>query len=146
MEAIIYDRKQSDVDYAKAHPDSTEYLKGALNFTDLTRIERNCLEIQRKLDLLLGKKITINPVKPNGIWQMTDLIFMKDINQIRTNIEQIKNIINSTEQIEYTNSLDYKQLNILEKIIYEATVYIFEKTKEFQYVGTFYCGEEFVAY
>ena len=35
MEEMIFDRKQSDVEYAKNNPSSKQYLKGALNYIDL---------------------------------------------------------------------------------------------------------------
>lgn len=171
MEQIIYDRTQADVDYARLNPDSKEYLKGTLNYVDLNRIERNYLELQEKL-ALIGKDTEINPVKTfvtllysemtqnydyyqnmtyeellnEDKWIMTDFIFIEYINQIRRNVEEIKKAINSNEPIEYTSSLDYKQLNALEKILYEATIFVQNQMKSFQYAGTFYCGEEIVAY
>lgn len=171
MEQIIYDRTQADVDYARLNPDSKEYLKGTLNYVDLNRIERNYLELQGKL-ALIGKDTEINPVKTfvtllysemtqnydyyqnmtyeellnEDKWIMTDFIFIEYINQIRRNVEEIKKAINSNEPIEYTSSLDYKQLNALEKILYEATIFVQNQMKSFQYAGTFYCGEEIVAY
>ena len=171
MEQIIYDRTQADVDYARLNPDSKEYLKGTLNYVDLNRIERNYLELQGKL-ALIGKDTEINPVKTfvtllysemtqnydyyqnmtyeellnEDKWIMTDFIFIEYINQIRRNVEEIKKAINSNEPIEYTSSLDYKQLNSLEKILYEATIFVQNQMKSFQYAGTFYCGEEMVAY
>lgn len=171
MEQIIYDRTQADVDYARLNPDSKEYLKGTLNYVDLNRIERNYLELQEKL-ALIGKDTEINPVKTfvtllysemtqnydyyqnmtyeellnEDKWIMTDFIFIEYINQIRRNVEEIKKAINSNEPIEYTSSLDYKQLNSLEKILYEATIFVQNQMKSFQYAGTFYCGEEIVAY
>lgn len=171
MEQIIYDRTQADVDYARLNPDSKEYLKGTLNYVDLNRIERNYLELQEKL-ALIGKDTEINPVKTfvtllysemtqnydyyqnmtyeellnEDKWIMTDFIFIEYINQIRRNVEEIKKAINSNEPIEYTSSLNYKQLNSLEKILYEATIFVQNQMKSFQYAGTFYCGEEMVAY
>ena len=171
MEQIIYDRTQADVDYARLNPDSKEYLKGTLNYVDLNRIERNYLELQDKL-ALIGKDTEINPVKTfvtllysemtqnydyyqnmtyeellnEDKWIMTDFIFIEYINQIRRNVEEIKKAINSNEPIEYTSSLNYKQLNSLEKILYEATIFVQNQMKSFQYAGTFYCGEEMVAY
>lgn len=171
---FIYDRTQADVDYAKQNPDSKEFLKGALNYTDLDRIEQNYINLANKLELI-GKNVTINPVKSyiatlyqelldnystyadipdvtyeellnEDKWKMTDLIFLDYINQIRDNVKAFKEALNIKDTIEYTNSLNYKQLNILEKILYEVYIYIEESMKTFEYSGTFYCGEENIAY
>lgn len=171
---FIYDRTQADVDYAKQNPDSKEFLKGTLNYTDLDRIERNYIDLVNKLDVI-GKKVTINPVKSyiatlyqdlidtyatyadmpdvtyeellnEDKWEMTDLIFIDYINQIRDNVKAFKEALNIKDEIEYTNSLNYKQLNVLEKILNEVYKYTEEAMKSYVYAGTFYCGEEFIAY
>lgn len=168
---FIYDRTQQDVDFAKKNPSNKEYLKGALNYIDLNRIERNYLDLAEKLQVI-GKNVTLTPVKTfiatlynelienysyyadmtyeellnEDDWKMTDLIFIEYINQIRENVKILKEKLNINENIEFTNTLDYKQLNVLEKILFEVYENVEKATKAFKYSGTFYCGEESIAY
>ena len=46
---LIYDRTQEDVDYALNNSASTDFLKGAYNYTDLNRIEEWCEYLSQEL-------------------------------------------------------------------------------------------------
>lgn len=174
MEKLIYDRTIEDVAYAKANPNSKEKLKGALNYTDLNRIEIWTIYIQTLLKSV-GISTEIKPVKSYqrltyadlanksysayfylnytsllnlGGWKMTDSLTLSQMNQIRTNIDNLKNAfhINSDITVEYIKNLDYKQLNILEKILKELKDNVENITKNIPYGGTFYCGEQYIPY
>ena len=151
MEEMIFDRKQSDVEYAKNNPSDKKYLKGALNYTDLNRIEKKYIEIVKKLETL-GENIEINPIKTftneDDEWKMTDLITIEKINQIRENVYilQQRTQIEVGLNIEFNSNLNYKQLNNLEKILYEIDKAIKAIMSTFMYSGTIYCGEEMIAY
>ena len=151
MEEMIFDRSQADVDYAKKNPSSKEYLKGTLNYIDLNRIEKKYIELVKKLETL-GENIEINPIKTftneDDEWKMTDLITIEKINQIRENVYilQQRTQIEVGLNIEFNSNLNYKQLNDLEKILYEIDKTIKGIMSKFIYSGTFYCGEEMIAY
>lgn len=151
MEEMIFDRTQEDVDYARKNPSDAKYLKGTLNYIDLNRIEKKYIEIVNKMKLL-GENVTINPIKTftseNDEWKMTDLISIEKINQIRQNVYilQQETQVEVNLNIEFTNNLNYKQLNNLEKILYEIDEAINRVISTFVYAGTIYCGEEIIAY
>ena len=173
---FIYDRTQNDVDYARENPDSKEFLKGNLNYIDLNRIEQNYIELANKLQLLgktvyidpiktfsatlyqeiYNKYATYADLTNTGLtyeellnedkWTMNDLIFIEHINRIRDNVKVLKDKLSINGEIEYTNTLNYKQLNFLEKILNDIYIYSQDALKTFKYTGIFYCGEESIAY
>lgn len=174
MEDLIYDRTEEDVVYAKLNPNCTKKLKGALNYTDLNRIEIWSLYIQELLNSI-GIQVEVNPVKNYqkmtyndlshknyslyldlnytsllnfGGWKNTDSITISQMNKMRTNIDNLKKAfhINSNINIEYLKNLDYKQINILEQILKELKDNVENVTKNKVYSGIFYCGEQYVPY
>ena len=169
MEDLIYDRTYEDVVYAETHKNSKEILKGALNYTDLNRIEEWCIYLKGIMNTL-NISVTVTPVKlmtynfyknlientyetykestyeklfNADIWDYTDTITMTKINQIRKNIDNLQTALGLTDfKIEYSNTLDYKQLNILENVLYNVWKFLELKIKSFVYFGQYYCGEE----
>ncbi len=175
MEQLIFDRTQADVDYAIEHPDSEEFLKGALNYTDLNRIEEWCIYYKNYCEIL-GIDVEVNPVKKltynkysdllneeydfyaryytydtffmYDSWKMTSDLYIKEINQIRQNIINLQKAFNvdSDIVIEITNKINYKQLNYMEKVLNDILPIIQERIKNFIFCGTFYSGEETISY
>lgn len=171
-ENLIYDRTLEDVEYAKAHPDSTEFLKGAFNFTDLNRIELWTIYCNSLL-AEIGIDVEITPVKTfavrtyndlsnytyddlsdlnytavlySGGWSKYDTPTLQQINQIRQNIDNMKEAFNigNDLEIEYTNYINYEQLNILEKILQEIKNNVDNITRGYVFSGTFNCGEQLI--
>ena len=124
MDDLIYDRTLSDVETALRTPNSSEFLKGAYNYTDLNRVEGWCEYIQE----LLRSYGFNQELETKTDWNVTDFPSQAQIDRIRNNIDTLKNFCYaiSTETIEYNNTLDYEQANILEKILFDINQYIEE--------------------
>ena len=139
---LIFDRTIEDVNYALSHPDSTEFLKGSYNYTDLNRIESNCeyiVELVNDIGLLPGK---IN-LELKIDWKVTDIPTLMDINRIRNNVKILLeklNIVNF-EEIVFDNTMDYKKANALEKNLFLLKEQFKKFNKEIRICGTFNCGE-----
>lgn len=146
MEELIFDRTQEDVDYALQNPHSTKYLKGSYNYTDLNRIDNYCYDIKNKV-ADLGYTLILDIPRINAYY-MEKNIFLDDIDRIRKNVQTIQNLpfCTVTDRIEFTDSINFKQANLLEKILYNVESAIKTLTEGFSFCGTFYCGDNHVAY
>lgn len=122
MEDLIYDRTESDVEIALYYPNSTKFLKGAYNYTDLNRVEtwgkyiQECLipygfnnELVWKLD-----------------WNIRDYPTRTQIDRIRNNIITERDFLDLKNNIEINNTLNYEQANELEKIFQDILDYFDE--------------------
>lgn len=146
----IFDRTQSDViklqdflsrGYKNLTADEkNEWLntnfKGALNSSDLNRIEQN----MNVLSDFLGITITIKT------WQETDIPTEPDFTRIRNNLISIRNqavlqelIYDSTPEIPELPWNVYQKINDIEKIIYD--IYGLYTAKYYYCGQEFYCGE-----
>lgn len=139
MNELIFDRTLEDVLYAIDNPDSTEYLKGCYNYTDLNRIESNCkyvMELRNKRGILKPIEIITKE------WNMKDIPHINDFNRIRSNIISLMQdmTIPEYETIEFSNTIDYIKANILEKDLSIIKHLIETIEKEVHKCGTFYCG------
>lgn len=146
----IFDRSQSDVvklqdflnrGYKNLTADEkTEWLntnfKGALNISDLNRIEQN----MNVLSGMLGLTITVKT------WQETDIPTNTDFTRIRNNLISIRSqavlqglIYNSTPEVPNLPFNTYQKINDIEKMIFDIyTLY----TIKYYYCGQeLYCGE-----
>lgn len=146
----IFDRSQSDVVKLQSFLDrgyknltadeKTEWLntnfKGALNISDLNRIEQN----MNVLSEILGLTITIKT------WQETDIPTNTDFTRIRNNLMSIRSqavlqglIYASTPEVPNLPFNHYQKINDIEKIIFDIyTLY----TNKYYYCGQeVYCGE-----
>lgn len=94
-------------------------LKGALNYTDLNRIEGNCGELSE----LLGMEITTK----TG-WTLQDIPTVQEFNRIRGNIELLKTSAYTPYNVPDTPEAPlntYQKINDIEKILYDIyTTYI----------------------
>lgn len=169
MEDLIFNRTYTDVSYANSNKDSKEFLKGALNYTDLNRIEQWCIYLKGIMNTL-DIDVVVNPVKSmssiyykdlientyatysemtykellnEDFWEYTDTITISKINQIRKNIDNLQVAVGLIDfTIDYTATLNYKQLNILENVLYNVWQVLEQRIKNFIYAGQYYCGEE----
>lgn len=138
----IYDRTQSDIDYAlsqiKKGNNSLE-LKGCFNVTDINRIENNCRYIADRLNVL---KYT------NTITTKTwDIYGVPNITEVARLINNVVLLIDAYYQspdapLLPSTLLTYEQVNSLEKNLYMIKHLIDEEENEFRFCGTFNCGED----
>lgn len=124
MDDLIYDRTANDVETALSNPGSNEHLKGSYNYTDLNRIETWCEYLKTTLAKYGFDKNLV--IKTN--WNMKDFPTRKHIDRIRNNIDTLKDFCYAllTETINYNNTMDYEQANVLEKILYDINKYFEE--------------------
>ena len=124
MDNLIYDRLASDVDTALNNPGSTSHLKGSYNYSDLNRVEEWCEYLEEQLKPYgFDEELSI---KKN--WNIRDYPTRTQIDRVRANIDKLKAFCISINPgtIEYNNTLDYKQANLLERILYEIYVSLIE--------------------
>lgn len=167
---LIFDRTQADVIYAKNNPSSREYLKGALNNIDLNRIEywcryiadvmntlgfTNSIQTVKNIQLTTYNDLTnyeyqdfifltYNDLTLTGGWEKDDILYIEDLNTIRQNIKTLRDIMNVDTDIEINidNSIDYIQVNNMEKVLYDLKVTIENLTKGFAYTGAYYASTQ----
>lgn len=112
----IYDRTESDVSEIKNNPFS-ENTKGAFNYFDLNRIENN---IQYLCDLFYQIYNFYPDLLIRTDWEKNEVPTLYQINRIRNNIVYLQLEIDFGEEykeIEFSQYMDYKKANILEKNI-----------------------------
>lgn len=110
--------------------------KGALNISDLNRIEQN----MNVLSEILGLTITVKP------WQETDIPINTDFTRIRNNLISIRSqavlqglIYNSTPEVPNLPFNTYQKINDIEKIIFD--IYMLYTIKYYYCGQELYCGE-----
>jgi hypothetical protein len=147
----LYDRNQSDIDYLKSLYESIKStgiipedylggLKGALNYSDLNRIENNCEYLSSLLNLY-GYYNSIT-VKTN--WIVSDLITLEELNRIRHNVNTLLDCyinFSDKQEIIYNNNLNFTQINTLEWNLYIINLYSEYMILGFRNSGEFYSGE-----
>lgn len=138
----IYDRKQSDIDYAlsqiRSGNSSSEY-KGCFNVTDINRIENDCRYIADRLNVL---KYT-NTITTKS-WDMYDVPNVTEIARLINNVSALINAYYRPADSPDlpTTLLTYEQVNALEKNLYMIKHLIDEEENAFRFCGTFNCGED----
>lgn len=135
----IFDRTKEDVDYLKSlmvtiqttgwgnvsQSVRDEWLaqnKGAINYTDLNRIEENIEFIVSELENV-GISIAID--RSNPTWTLGAYLLIDNINRIRNNLNLIINgwySLPSTPTIKYSNPMNYLDANDLERVLYDLKV------------------------
>lgn len=128
MDNLIFDRTLLDVETALASQNSVEFQKGAYNFNDLNRVETWCEYLAEQLQ-------PYGFVQELGIktdWTMQDYPTKAQIDRIRGNIDALKEFCYAiqTSEIVYNNTLNHKQANILEKILFDINEYLTNITKK----------------
>lgn len=139
MDSLIYDRTLNDVE------NSLTNTKGSYNYTDLNRVETWCEYLQ---DILANYGFS-EELETKTDWTMTDYITRTQMDRIRANIDTLKDFCEalSTETIEYDNTMNYKQANALEQILYDISQYIESEkdTVELSYdIGAVLITKEYV--
>lgn len=140
-EIPIVDRSLEDVIYAKANQNSVSNLKGALNISDLNRIESNTVYLHDKL-YALGYRCD---VISHDDWTVSDLFYLTDMDRIRQNIINLVGCyydFNDSPTIVLGNyNLTVTDINDVEKVIFDINVILERMLQTFRYCGTFYAGE-----
>lgn len=142
----VYDRTKEDVALAKAYNTDpsiadgiTEY-KGALNASDLNRIEGNC-EYLAELLYSCGYTADIT-VKTN--WTTSDFPTLTHFNRIRSNITKLMDVYAQAEDMPDMRSddrTDYIDVNNMEFDLLRVNVMIADMKAIYMYSGELYGGE-----
>lgn len=144
---FVYDRKQEDVDLVKqlnekmltgtASAEEREVwkngLKGALNNTDLNRIEENAERIAEEIAVMVSVKT----------WNMAALPRASDYQRILQNVSKIRagyGIMSDTPPVPKQPLNTYQKWNDIEKILY-GVHYVYTHVQ----ADLLYCGAEVYA-
>lgn len=153
----IYDRTQEDVDRAiylnqkyisgtitdeeKAEWQSD--LKGALNASDLNRIEGNIAELANAIAKeVLSFKVESIVTKQ---WSGAGLPRVSDFLRIRTNVQALRDAWYTTGTTPDTPDppLNYfEKINDIERILHDLYTTYVNTIRSYDYCGEFYAGEE----
>ena len=143
MDSLIYDRTQSDVEYALNHPDSNSFLKGAYNYTDLDRIEDWTEYIAEQLNYY-GYNVNISTSILLTTWEMESFPTKVEMERIRSNVQNLKNaFVAFTSVPTNLERMTYQKANDLEKVLYELNTLINNMIASFYYSGEIYSGEAY---
>lgn len=138
MDELIYDRTQSDVDYAINNPQSSSFLKGAYNYVDLNRIENWCAYIAEQLN---SYNYSVS-IETKTDWLMSDFPTKTQMKRIRDNVERLKNAFTAiTEVPSNMDKMTYKKANDLERVLYEINKFIANMESSFIYSDEVFAGE-----
>lgn len=144
----IYDRNQSDVDYAKSRmkyfrqnggvTDGID-LKGCLNASDLNRIENN----SRYLCDELSKYYYFSNIDTVHTWSIWSIPNTQQISRIITNVNTL---ISAYGTLSYapalpTTLLSFEHINIVEINLYLIKDILDKMISSFRECNTFTCGE-----
>lgn len=137
----IYDRTSADVDFARRNQGSTEDLKGALNYSDLNRIEGN---VQYLAQTLREHGYT-SAVTVKTDWNGTDIPTLKQLNRIRDNVVALINayklVLSAGMTLpDYGKMLNYNQINQLEFDLFYIDDMVSRMDMAYAYTGDCMCG------
>ncbi len=133
MEALIYDRTQSDI--------TNKTSKGRYAYADLNRVEGACRELA---DLLTSYGYPVS-ITTKTDWGRSNMQYISEKERIRTNIVAIKQAYYSmptTPELPTTlNKMDIQKANDIEKILHDIDVLIGEMEANWRYSGDVISGE-----
>lgn len=144
---FIHDRTQADVDRAReltqkylnrtiTDAEKAEWAtdgKGALNVSDLNRIEGNTEEIAENLAIVVQTKT----------WDYNDIPQASDYLRIRNNVQAVRNawmVLADTPDTPVQPLTTYQKWNDIERILHDVN-YVYERTM----ASRFYCGDNVYA-
>lgn len=138
----ITDRTEADVTYAETHRDNATPNKGALNYTDLSRIETNCQYIEQQLNRHGYYVYLITKTD----WAVTDFPTHGEIDRIRRNVGKLISCyaqMPGSPDIRFWDSLDWQDTNSLEQNLANIDTLIQWMMAGFRRCGgfNFYSGE-----
>ena len=143
----IYDRKQSDLDYAKAilktgydnlngdrKVDFLRGLKGCFNYTDMYRIFQDCMY----LGALLGVEVT-----SAGEWDTGHPAKQRDYMNMCKNVSALREayfVYSNTEPTPNVPINSWQKVNVIEKILYDIFAIFQANYNAMKYTGEQYAG------
>lgn len=144
---FVYDRTQADVDRVKelnqkylartiTEEEKTEWsagLKGALNISDLNRIESNTAQLASLLAVTVQTKT----------WNYNDIPRASDYLRIRNNVQAVRDAwaaLSDTPETPTQPLVTYQKWNDIERILHDVN-YVYERTMNSYY----YCDTEIYA-
>ena len=125
----ITDRTQADI--------ANKVSKAYLNFADLNRIEGN-IEYVRSVLVSAGYYVPTMTIKTN--WVETDMIYLIDLERIRSNISTIQSSWISITSIPSVLSPSYLKFNDAEQILLESKTAIDNMIAYYHFSGQLYSG------
>ena len=149
---MIYDRTQADVDYVKelrekwytktySHSDIDTWintdLRGALNRSDLERIETNIQYISNRLNLGL----TTCYDESTGLVDIDKIPDTSYFQQLHYNVQAVYNTsrhYGDTPKVPDLPFNDFEKLNAIEKILYDTYMHMISDEQMIQYAGEIY--------
>ena len=139
----IINRTLADATYAMNNQGSALELKGALNISDLNRIEKNTYFLEDKL-LSYGYG-AIDITRKNEDWVKSDLLYIGDIDRIRQNVINLVdgyNAISGSPVIIVGDvTISYVDINSIEQFIYNTNLLLDRMIAYFRKSGTFKSGQ-----
>lgn len=138
---LIFDRTANDVSFAKLHPEYLTDNKGALNYTDLNRIESACVFLQDEFATIA---CITNITNPKINWIEHDNIYKSHLDKIKDNVNILKSQIDNLEgweTITVSNPINYLEMNIIEKDLSLISNFINLVKSGFIYSGEIQSGE-----
>ena len=133
---MITDRTLQDVEYAKAHQNSKEDLKGAYNNSDLNRVEAKTKELA---EILKKYNYFEDELVHKLDWAKTDFVRTNDSKRYLENIRKIRDsyfIKTTTPNLPNSlNRMDYQDANAIEQILVDIEDTIINMEQVFVYCG-----------
>ena len=140
MDELIYDRTEEDVITAISNQESSTFLKGAYNYTDLNRVGQWVAYISN----LLNTYNYFNEVSTKTDWVLGDIPTYEEMSTYLQNVKNIRNayyvMINTPELPNNIDKLNIAKANSIEKNLYDIDKLIKGMIAEFRKSGTFYSG------
>lgn len=132
MEALIYDRTQTDV--------LNKTSKGYHNYTDINRIEEWCRYLA---DLLISYGYPVD-IATKTDWNVEDFRYASEMERIRLNIRKIRDayiVMKNSPSLPGTiNPITWQIANDIEKILFDIDLLIKNMEASFLFCGTFNSG------
>jgi hypothetical protein len=139
---VITDRTLQDVEYAKAHQNSSEDLKGAYNNSDLNRVEAKVQELK---EILKSYNYFDEELVIKLDWAKTDFLRTGDSDRYLGNVRKIRDAYftkTTTPDLPITlNKMDYRDANAIEQILVDIEDIIINMEQMFVYCGVANMGQ-----
>jgi hypothetical protein len=138
VDDLIYDRTQSDVDFALENPDSGLNLKGSYNYTDLNRVEGWISYLATTLTSY-GYAVSVTSKTD---WDMEDFPTKAEMKRIRDNAQLIRNAFTAFSELpDNLEKMTYTKANAIERVLYEINLLIKNMEYSFWHSDEIFAGE-----
>ncbi len=138
----IINRSIEDIEYLRTPKLDIGRLEskiGALNYEDLNRISNNLVNF---IEFAKQNGYFASDSELRTNWVESDIPYFEDINDIRTLATQFKKLYNVESDIVYfTETLDFKQMNTIERIFFKSLQYNNNVGNLKIYCDEYECGE-----